>query len=257
MTRPAHQADDFAQRLREAGAEPILAPAIAIGPPADPAAARAAVARAHEYDWAVFTSRNGVDAFFAVLDELGRSTSGDVRPAQISEDGTNARVLEGVRVAAIGPKTARALAARGVHVDLVPAVFVNEAVAAALIARTAPGERIAIYRAQEAREILPEKLREHGRIVTVAALYATALVDDPGMAAKAERADVVTFASASSVTGFVRNVPNAATLLAAKTVAAIGPITAATVRAAGLHVDAVADEFTVEGLVRALEATTA
>jgi len=236
VTRPAHQSDDVAMLLWEAGAEPILAPTIAIGPPDDLTAARDAATRVRDYAWVVFTSRNGVDAFFDRLGELGR----------------DARAFGDVRIAAIGPKTAAALACRGIRVDLIPATFVNEAVAAALLTRTAPGERILVYRAQEARDVLPQTLREHGRAVDVVAAYATRFVDDPELAAKARRADIVTFTSSSTVHGFVHNVADAAHVLSATTVAAIGPITAQTARDAGIRVDVVADEFTVEGLVRAL-----
>jgi uroporphyrinogen III methyltransferase/synthase len=236
VTRPAHQADDFALSLWEAGAEPIVAPAIAIGPPDDPAAAHGAVARVREYDWVVFTSRNGVDAFFDVLGELGR----------------DARAFGDARIAAIGPKTAEALARRGIRVDLIPAEFVNEAVAAELLARSAAGDRVLVYRAQEARDVLPETLRANGRVVDVVAAYRTRFVDDPEMGAKAERADIVTFTSPSTVAGFVHNVDGAGTLLAGKIVAAIGPITANAAREAGIRVDVVAEEFTVDGLVRAL-----
>ncbi|MEA2688962.1 MAG: uroporphyrinogen methyltransferase / synthase, partial [Candidatus Eremiobacteraeota bacterium] len=65
---------------------------------------------------------------------------------------------------------------------------------------------------------------------------------------------IVTFTSSSTVAGFVSNVPDAAALLASKTVAAIGPITARTTRDAGIRVDVIADEFTVDGLLRALSA---
>ena len=187
------------------------------------------------------TSRNGVDAFFDVLGELGR----------------DARAFGDVNIAAIGPKTAAALSARGIRVDLVPPTFVNEAVAAELLARTAPGDRILIYRAQEAREILPQTLHENGRNADVVAAYKTRFVDDPELAAKAEASDVVTFTSSSTVAGFVHNVPGAARALASKTVAAIGPITAQTARDAGIRVDVVAEEFTVDGLLCALAAPTA
>ena len=86
------------------------------------------------------------------------------------------------------------------------------------------------------------------------AAYANRLVDDPELAAKAERADIVTFTSSSTVHGFLHNVPHAARVLAAKTVAAIGPITAQTARDAGIRIDIVAEEFTVDGLLRALDA---
>ncbi|MDB5026657.1 MAG: uroporphyrinogen-III C-methyltransferase [Candidatus Eremiobacteraeota bacterium] len=241
VTRPAHQADDFATRLYEVGAEPILAPAIAVGPPDDLAAARDAVERVREYGWVAFTSRNGVDAFFDRLGELGR----------------DARAFGDVRIAAIGPKTAEALAARGIRVDVVPPAYVNEAVATELLARTAPGDRVLIYRAQEAREVLPDTLREHGRVVDVVAAYATRFTDDPGLGAKAASADIVTFTSSSTVAGFVHNVPDAAGALLSKIVAAIGPITARTARDAGIRVDVVADEFTVDGLLDALTRTAA
>jgi uroporphyrinogen III methyltransferase/synthase len=236
VTRPAHQAGNFATRLWEAGAEPIVAPTIAIGPPSDPQPARDAVAQVRDYAWVAFTSRNGVDAFFDRLGELGR----------------DARAFGDVKIAAIGPKTAEALAARGIRVDLVPPEYRNEAVAAELLAHTAVGDRLLVFRAEEAREVLPQTLRDFGRVVDVVAAYATRPVDDPELAAKAERADIVTFTSSSTVGGFVHNVPHAAHLLAGKIVAAIGPITAQTARDAGIRVDVVAAEFTVEGLVRAL-----
>jgi uroporphyrinogen III methyltransferase/synthase len=238
ITRPLAQADDFALRLWEAGAEPIVAPTIAIGPPDDPAAAERAVTRVREYAWVAFTSRNGADAFFARLDAQGR----------------DARAFGDTHVAAIGPKTAEALTERGIRVDFVPDQHVNEAVGDGLIARTAPGDRILIFRAQEARESLPDTLRAAGRSVDVVAAYATHPVIDQNVAAGVRDADIVTFASASAVKGLIANVPDAATALAGKTVATIGPITARAARDAGIAVDVVADDFTVDGLLRALAA---
>jgi uroporphyrinogen III methyltransferase/synthase len=238
ITRPLAQADDFAQQLWEAGAEPIVAPVIAIGPPDDPAPAERAAAAVRDYAWVVFTSRNGVDAFFDRLSERGR----------------DARAIGDVKIAAIGPKTAEALAQRGIRVDFMPAVFVNEAVAAGLVERTAAGDRVLVFRAQEARDVLPDTLRAAGRTVDVVAAYKTRFVDDPQLRAAAERSDIVTFTSASTVQGFMHNVPDAVAVLAATTVAAIGPITAAAARDAGIRVDVVADEFTIDGLVRALGA---
>jgi uroporphyrinogen III methyltransferase/synthase len=238
ITRPIVQADDFALQLWEAGAEPIVAPTIAIGPPDDTAPAEAAVAAVRSYAWVAFTSRNGVDAFFDVL----------------SAHGKDARAFGDVKIAAIGPKTAEALTTRGIRVDFMPSQYVNEEVAAGLLDRTAPGDRVLIFRAQEAREVLPETLREAGRDVDVVAAYATRPVVDPSIAAGVERADIVTFTSSSTVMGFLANVDDATAALAGKTVAAIGPITARTARDHGIAVDVVADEFTIDGLMRALEA---
>jgi uroporphyrinogen III methyltransferase/synthase len=238
VTRPLAQSDAFAQQLWEAGAEPIVAPTVSLGPPDDEAAAAAAVARVRDYAWVAFTSSNAVDAFFALL----------------AASGKDARAFGDARVAAIGPQTALALTARGIRVDFMPDEHVNEAVADGLAGRTAVGERILLFRAQEARDVLPARLRAGGRVVDVVAGYKTHLVDDPNLAERAGAADVVTFTSSSTVRGFAHNVPDAAAFLAPKIVAAIGPITAGTARSLGIRVDVVPEEFTVDGLVRALEA---
>lgn len=236
VTRPAVQADDFSARLWELGAEPIVAPTIAIGPPDDPGPAYAAVDAVRSYAWVIFTSRNGVDAFFDRLSERGR----------------DARAFADTKIAAIGPKTAEALAARGVRVDFMPSTFINEAVADGMLERTQPGDRVLLFRAQEARDVVPDALRAAGRTVADVAAYKTHVVDDPELAEKAASADIFTFTSSSTVAGFLANVPGAVALSAGKVVACIGPVTAATARDAGLRVDVIADAFTVEGLVRAL-----
>jgi uroporphyrinogen III methyltransferase/synthase len=237
VTRAAGAADDFSARLAELGAEPIVAPTIAIGPPDDPRPAAEAVDGVRDYAWVIFTSRNGVDAFFDRLSERGRDS----------------RAFGDTRIAAVGPKTAAALAARGLRVDFIPAQFVNEAVADGILERTRPGDGILLFRAQEAREVLPQGLRAAGRIVADVAAYKTRTVIDAEFAAKAARADILTFTSASTVSGFVANVPDAATAAAGKIVACIGPVTAQAARRAGLRVDVVAEAFTIEGLVRALD----
>ncbi len=238
ITRPAGQSDALALRLWEMGAEPILAPTISIGPPDDPSAARDAVERAGSYDWIVFTSRNGVDAFFDVLRELGRDS----------------RALAGAKIAAIGPKTSQALMERGIRVDLLPTEFVSEEIAACLRAKSKKDDRILIFRAQEARDVLPRTLREAGRFIDVIAAYQTRIVLDPDFAQKVRSSDILTFTSASTVRGFADNLGQDTRIATdGKIVACIGPITASAATALGLRVDVVAGEYTVEGLIDALE----
>ena len=237
VTRPAAQSDDFAAQLWELGAEPLLAPTIAIGKPENVEAARAAVERACSYAWIVFTSRNGVDAFFDHLSEMGR----------------DARAFGDAKVAAIGPKTAEALSQHGIRVDLMPAKFINEAVASDLIAKSKSGDSILLFRASEARDVLPETLRNGNRHVDDIAAYQTTTVHDEAIAEHTEKATILTFASASAVNGFVANIGDVSTATQGKIVACIGPVTAEAARKAGLHVDVVADDYTVDGLVEALE----
>lgn len=237
ITRPAHSAGPSAERFRELGAEPVVVPTVAIGAPDDPSAANAAVLQIDSYAWVVFTSRNGVDAFFETLERMG----GTARP------------FEQTKIAAIGPKTCEALEELGVQVDFVPPRFIGEEVAAGLLTRTAPGERILLYVAQEAREVLPELLRAQGRIAEVVAAYKTRLTSEPDLPERAANCDIWTFTSASTVRGFLANVPDAPQHCEGKTIACIGPVTADAARSAGLRVDVVAEDFTIDSLLTALE----
>ena len=238
VTRPlGAAADDLATRLWEAGAEPVLAPTIEIVAPDDPRPAREAVARLEGYAWVVFTSANGVDACFDLIDA----------------NGGDARRFGRACIAAIGPKTAQQLAARGIRPDFVPAQFVSDDVAAGLLERTTTGDRVLLFGAQEMRDVLAATLRARGRVVDAVAGYATRAVRDERIADLAETSDVWTFASGSAVKAFLANVPGAPDLAQDKIVACIGPVTATVARQVGLTVDVVADSFTAEGLIAALE----
>lgn len=236
VTRQAASSEEFAERLREAGAEPILAPLIRIVPPEDGAPAARAVAECATYRWIVFSSRNGVERFW---DELARS-------------GRDTRALSSVKIAAIGPKTAEELESRGVAADFVPARYVSESVADGMLERTASGDRILLFRAQEARDVLPEALRNAGREVTVVAAYRAVPVRVPSLAELVERSDILTFTSAGIVRSFVSQLEDPAAAVRGKLIACIGPITAQAVRDAGLEPAIVAEEFTTDGMARAL-----
>jgi len=205
---------------------------IEIGDPADGGAAlRAAAGRLADYDWVAFTSANAVGRFFTALGETGADT----------------RALGGRRVAAIGPGTAEALAAAGVRPDLVPERFVAESLLEAF--PDGPG-RVLLPRAAVARDALPAGLTGRGWTVDVVEAYRTAVAQPPPEArAAAATAHAVTFTSSSTVTNYLAvtgDVP------VPPVVACIGPITADTARAAGLTVDVVAAEHTIEGLIQAL-----
>jgi uroporphyrinogen III methyltransferase/synthase len=240
VTRPAHQSADFSDALRARGAIPVLAPTIAMLPPDDAVAAEQAVNSASKNAWVVFTSSNGVRAFFNILKAR-------------RED---ARAFGDAKIAAIGIKTSQTLLEHRVYADLVPQSYVAEHLADALIAASKPGDRILIYRAEEARDVLPDRLREAGREPFVVSAYKTVFTEDPEFAQKVAQSDILTFTSASTVRGFAHNLHgNAAAAHAAqgKIVACIGPITAEEAHKVGLDVSIVADEFTADGLLSALE----
>ncbi|MGH7328782.1 MAG: uroporphyrinogen-III synthase, partial [Polyangiaceae bacterium] len=236
ITRAAESSAEFAARLWEAGAQPIMAPLIRIVPPENQDAASAAVRRARDYAWIVFSSRNGVDAFWEELERYG----GD------------ARRLGDARVAAIGPKTAEVLRQHGIAADFVPSRYVSEGVAEGLLQRTNAGDRVLLFRAQEARDALPVALSAAGRKVDVVAAYRAALNEVPDLAERVERSDILTFTSAGIVRSFAAQLHDPIAAARGKIIACIGPITADAARAAGLDVSIVAEDFTTEGLARAL-----
>ena len=238
VTRARAQAGELTAALEALGAEVIELPTIRIVPPADPEPLRRAAAEAASFDWIVFTSVNAVERFAAALE----GTGGDVRR------------LRGVRVCAVGPATAAALAARGARADVVPEAFVSDAAAGAMSAvDELRGRRILLPRASAARAALPEALRAAGARVVEVEAYATEL-DGRGAEAVRERlaageVDVVTFTAGSTVRAFAALV---GTQLGRARVAAIGPVTSAAAREVGIRVDAEAAEHTVEGLVQAV-----
>jgi uroporphyrinogen III methyltransferase/synthase len=229
VTRARAQASGLAARLRELGAEVVEAPAIRIhrldGDAPD----------LSRYDLVCLTSPNGVDALFARLHAAQR----------------DARSLAGVRLAAIGPGTARALRNQGLIADVIPERFVAEGLVEALA--EVPVSRALIARAAEARDVLPDALRARGAEVDVLALYET--VAEP--LTEAERtgvggADYVTFTSSSTVRYFFAGAGDA--LTPETRLVSIGPVTSETLREYGREPSVEAAQHDIDGLVAALVA---
>jgi uroporphyrinogen III methyltransferase/synthase len=228
ITRPKDRARRLAERLRALGAEPIVFPTVRIEP-AEPGLLDSAVRSLSEFDWIVYTSANGVEAFWARLLAAGK----------------DARDLAGRKVAAIGPVTAQALRHRGVEPALVPREYVAEAILDAL--GEVRGLRFLLPRADIAREALAAGLRKKGALVTEVTAYRT--VGAGAAPPDLSRADAITFTSSSTVRHFVA----AGAGPGDAKVVCIGPVTAATARELGLVVHAVATTYTEDGLIQALE----
>ena len=171
--------------------------------------------------------------------------------------GKDARALGYAKVAAIGSATAAKLKEYGILADVIPKEFRAEGVLEALRGKLPPHAKILIPRAQEAREILPEKLREQGAVVDVVPAYRTVAAEVDAESLKAQMAageiDLVTFTSSSTVTNLIKIIGSADALTGIKT-AAIGPVTAETAKNNGIKTDIVADEYTIDGLVEAIKA---
>ncbi len=251
VTRPAHQSVNFTIALRALGADPISFPTIEIVPVKDTRPLDEAIQRISTpplppplkgrakvgYDWLVLTSANGVAAFWE----------------RLASAGLDSRCLAAVRIAAIGPATAGALRQRSIIPDLVPEVYTAEGVLAAFdqlgsVAR----QRFLLARADIARRALAEGLVERGAQVDEIASYHTVPVSG---GSPPPAADIVTFTSSSTVQGYANCLAGRppAEALRNSRVVCIGPITAATARELGVPVSAMAEEYTIEGLLAALQ----
>jgi uroporphyrinogen III methyltransferase/synthase len=228
VTRAREQAGAFAELLEAAGARVLLVPTIAIEPPQswDPLDA----ALGGSFAWVIFTSVNGVAMLRRRVDATGHGRA----------------MLEGARIAAIGPATAAALADWGLAPEVVPGEYVAEALVERLRPLIQRGERVLLPRAAETRDLLVRELTALGAAVTEVPAYRTrsATEEAPGLReALAEgRVDVVTFTSSSTVRSFCAlfGAAELPRLMAGVTIACIGPITRAT--------------YTIPGLARAIVA---
>ncbi|MEM1060959.1 MAG: uroporphyrinogen-III C-methyltransferase [Planctomycetota bacterium] len=238
VTRPAGQADEAVALALDLGAEPILCPLIEIGPPDDWKPVDDAIDRLAEFDWLVFTSVNGV-AYF--LDRL-------------FEAGGDARRLGHLRLAAVGPATADALAARGLRADVVPQTFRAEALAEELRPHVADA-RVLWAGANIGREVLIEERTAAGATVEKVAVYtnreAESLPEPVAAHLAAGEIDWVLLSSPSIARNYARLSGRYPTQSPPK-VAAISPVTADAAREAGLPIDVTAAPHTWAGLLDAV-----
>lgn len=245
VTRARDQAAALTARLRALGAEAISLPAIEIRPPDDWTSLDKAIAQLDAYDWLIFTSANGVSKFIERLDQ----SPSDLR-----------RLRAGI--CAIGPATAHQIEALHLKVDRLPAEYVAESLLEAFADDDLEGKRILLPRALVARDLIPARIEQRGARVDVVAAYQTVI--PPDTAALAQRLftaprkpDWITFTSSSTVKNFLSICPKEA--LQGVRVASIGPVTSATARELGLHVDEEARRYSVDGLIEAIlsDVTTA
>jgi uroporphyrinogen-III synthase len=238
VTRPRTQADEFAEKLRSAGFEPIFFPVIEIQSIENNVALELALEKLNCYEWVVFTSVNAVDVVF------------DEYSVFILKENT------GVKFAAIGPKTAEALRKYSIEPDFVPEEYVAEAILPGL--GNLQGKWVLLPRAEIARKALPEGIVDAGGIAHEIAVYKTLPIEpDPeGIAVLKSGVDVVTLTSPSTVQNFVAickqngldplNLPNNPLF------ACIGPITEQAAKEEGLVELVVAKEYTTEGLLEVI-----
>ena len=242
VTRARQQASQLSARLTELGASATEYPVIEIRPVEDPTAFDTALARLGDFRWIVFTSANGVEAFFERLAAAGR----------------DARALGSCKVCAIGPSTAGTLRGYGIRADWMPEQFLTDAIVEGFREFHLSGAEVLLARADIAPPTLAEGLRRQGARVTEVAAYRTVPAESSHerllAALEGGTIDVVTLTSSSTVRNLVDALGGRRDLLDGVTTACIGPVTASTAEQLGLKVDVLAEEHTIDGLVSALVA---
>jgi len=241
ITRAARQAGELSRLLLRAGAIPIEMPVIQIVPIEDFDAFDRIVRDLAEFHWIVFTSLNGVRHFFARIDALGFDT----------------RLLGPLRIAAIGPATAQALARRGIRADCVPGIYTSRAMLEALRGRGIAGRRMLLCRSDLGGETLAEGLLSLGADVRELTVYRTIpdrrdIAEGRKMLAEG-RIDGITFTSPSGVLNVLDALDQNVEAVNRAVIACLGPVTETAARRAGLRVDIVPTTITLEGLVASLE----
>ncbi len=238
ITRTRKQASALSSKLRALGAQVIELPTIRIEPPNDLRSFAELVQDAHIYDWIVFTSANGVEAFFEIFFKLY----------------DDAREIGGARIAAIGPATAQRVKDFHLHVDLQPEEFVAEAVVKEFQKQgSIENLRILLVGAEKTRDVLLKELSALGAIVDQAFAYRTVPETRDTTGARRqlakEGADLITFTSSSTVENFLAlGLPWPKGMQ----VASIGPITSKTARDHGLKIAVEAHQHDIDGLVQVI-----
>ncbi|HCU25299.1 MAG TPA: uroporphyrinogen-III C-methyltransferase [Deltaproteobacteria bacterium] len=238
VTRAAEQASELSRRFAELGAEPVELPSLAIREPRSWQKVDRAIRRLGDYDWLIFTSLHGVDFFMQRLRSRGK----------------NFRALAQVRIAAVGPMTARRLEALGLGVDLVPREHTSAALGRLLRKKKIQGQKILFPRAERGREEIVRMLRTAGAGLDVVTVYRSLR---PRIAARqisalfARLPDALTFASAATAENFAAMLRRTSYWRSLKEVPAfvIGPVTRKTVRRLGLKVAAMPRSYTLESLI--------
>jgi uroporphyrinogen-III synthase len=261
--RARHQAGALSSELRKLGATVLEIPFIEIRKPQSFKPLDAALKNLAQYDWLILTSANGVEAMWERMDKLNLEFSvvREGHEASPFAGLTAASAARGLRIAAIGPATKKAIEKHGVRVDVVPKEYIAESVVRSL-RRRVKGKRVLLVRAKVARDVIPRELRRAGAHVDVVEAYETVVPESSRTSLQAalknprRRPHIATFTSSSTVKNFVELLGprGKRTSVNGILTASIGSVTSSTLRALGFSVDIAAKEFTIPGLVAAIVA---
>ncbi|MEW9122172.1 MAG: uroporphyrinogen-III C-methyltransferase [Thermotaleaceae bacterium] len=242
VTRTRQQASTLSKRIEDLGGEAIEFPTIQIEKPENFDEIDKAIGEIEKYQWLIFTSVNGVQAFFERMKRLN----------------FDIRLLYKAKLCAIGPATAKALEDMGFTIEYIPEEYKAEGIIEGLAEKIKEGEHVLLPRADIAREVLISELEKLGARVDNIHVYRTVIPEQNRELLKdlliKNAIDVITFTSSSTVRNFIHILGDEnRELLNTIKIAVIGPITEETTKALGIHIDIRAKEYTIDGLVSAIQ----
>jgi uroporphyrinogen-III synthase len=235
VTRPRERSEELCFLLEDEGAEVLHVPLLELRPPEDSRPLLAAAESISRYRWVVFASPSAVEAFMEALRESG-----------------TAKLLPGIRLASVGPRTTRTVEGYGLKVAAEPPEGTGAALYESMRASLEPEDEVLLPAAEEGRRELEDALREHGVRVTRVTAYRSQPAPLPPEARallESSPPHVALFASPRTAETFVEAVGRER--LGPARLVAIGPTTAAALTQLGLPVAAVAERPTSEALVEA------
>ena len=241
ITRADEQADPQIKQIFELGAEPVLMPSLQFDPPETWATVDETLSQVHEFDWLIFTSANGVRAFFERLWKLGRDM----------------RSLGQAQLATIGPATAEALREYHLQADLIPETYSAEGLATALRPAVS-GKRVLWVRADRGRDVLSKELSAAGATFHELVVYRHKDITEwpPNVVQRlvAGQLDWICVSSPAIAKNVARLIPEAARQHIGQSlrIATISPLTSAACREVGMIVSAEATEHTFNGILSAI-----
>lgn len=243
ITRAKEEGEEFRKILSEKGAKTIEFPMICFSSPKSWKKLDFAIKNIKDFDWIIFTSRNGVKFFFKRFFSLNKKY--------------DLSLFDKIKFAVIGTGTKETLEKYGIRTDIVPEEFCAEGIVDAFRGISILGKRILIPRAKIARDILPIELKKMGAIVFVAPAYEVNPVSSGGekiiTLLKEKKIDWITFTSSSTVMNFLSLIGKRNLVyLKGVRLASIGPVTSETLVKAGLSVSCEARIHTAEGLASAI-----
>jgi uroporphyrinogen III methyltransferase / synthase len=241
VTRARRQSSELRRRLARLGADVLEIPTIRIERVPLPDAQQSRFASfGRFFDWAVFSSPNGVERFFE----------------EMRSGGIDLRVLGSVKIAALGPATSGSIEKRGLRVDLQPGTFTNEALASAFDETDVKEKRFCLVQGRLADPGLADHLVSRGSVVESWVFYDTQPETKDISGARArfqqEGAHWVVFTSASTVENWHRLglKPEAGARI--PRVVSIGPVTSAALQKLGYEIAAEAESATLESIVETI-----